>query len=741
MQKPSDSTSEAGVQSTFRQRTFIRRFVLAVFVLTLAAAACAGTAYAQNWSTEQMPDDFSGNLNDVVQTSDGAYAVGANGFVLNRTDQGWQEVITGGPMSNNNNLFGAGVTDDGDVLWFVGASGAIGRYDVTTGNLSDRSQPQDSSNNFNDVAVTGNADDADVYVAGDSGKIHYSLQNGEDQTWSSVEPQSGSAIPAIDFYGNRTGHAVDKNQFVLNTTDGETWGDIGISDTTETFVGLDSHAADDVWVSSDNGVVFRYDGSWTNNNLTSTTSFNDIEIDGGSGYVAGGGGEMWRYDGTGWSEENVDTGNNLNAVTIAGPEIAVGDSATAVVRNVPANYQLSNLNPQDETVSEDSNPIDVSVDVENTGGDTGGQDIRLEVSNTSGTQYTDTISGFEVDALSEETATFTDVPVDQLAVGDYTHTVSSDNDTVSGSITVQELQPNLDVHGFSAEFPDGTGSHDYGEVAITVEETEGVETENLEVTLEVEGDDSGAVFSETDSSESLQGGQTEFVFDVGVLDEDGYQATATADADNADSDSTTVDFEVSEQDSSDTGDTGDTDDSLDTGGIGGGDVNLPPAEFEAEVEVTPEEPEQGGEVEVEIEVENVGGQEGSADVELVGGDEVVSDTTVSLIPRSTETVELSTNPAASEFDVMVEDTTVESFSVEQTDDGDDSDDEDNEAEILSADTETGDTETGDTEAGDSNGDDGESEGGLPLAPAGAVLALAVLAVLAALARRQMDTEE
>ncbi len=105
------------------------------------------------------------------------------GVVLSRGAEGWRKELDGGPTGNGNgnDLYGAAVTDDGKRLWFVGASGAIGEYDVESGVLVDRSAPNDVTNNFNDVAVAGNADEADVYVAGDSGSIYYSFENGETQ--------------------------------------------------------------------------------------------------------------------------------------------------------------------------------------------------------------------------------------------------------------------------------------------------------------------------------------------------------------------------------------------------------------------------------------------------------------------------------------------------------------------------------------------------------------------------------
>ncbi|MEF8901623.1 MAG: hypothetical protein V5A25_10425, partial [Halovenus sp.] len=110
-----------------------------------------------------------------------------------------------------------------------------------------------------------------------------------------------------------------------------------------------------------------------------------------------------------------------------------------------APYELTNLDPATATVAEGDDPIDVSVDVENTGLDAGEQNLTLEVTDASGTVvYSDTIEDVAVDAGTTQTETFTDVPAGALAPGDYTHTVTSDDDSVSGSLTVETASPIAD---------------------------------------------------------------------------------------------------------------------------------------------------------------------------------------------------------------------------------------------------------------------------------------------------------
>lgn len=73
----------------------------------------------------------------------------------------------------------------------VGASVAVGECNVETGSLNDRSGPMDVTNNFNDVAVTGEEGEGNVYITGNSGKMYFSFENGEEGTCRAVT--SGAA--------------------------------------------------------------------------------------------------------------------------------------------------------------------------------------------------------------------------------------------------------------------------------------------------------------------------------------------------------------------------------------------------------------------------------------------------------------------------------------------------------------------------------------------------------------------
>ena len=294
---------------------------------TLTAATAAG---GDDWIVE--PTETDETLHDVVAADAGRFAVGDGGVLTAPGPDGWVTLRDGGPTGNGNDLYGAAVTDDGERVWFVGASGAIGEYDPAAETLVDRSAPMDNTNNYNGVAVTGSAGDADVFVAGDSGKIYYSFENGEDGTWEDVTPGSGSSLLEIDMYGSRSGHAIDTNGRVFTTDDGVTWESIGIEDADVTFHGLDSDAADDVTVSGGNGTVLTYDGAdWTPDVFGDTTLI-DVETDGDTGLAVGHGGVVQELTPDDRVVLDTPTGENLTAVDRGDDTVVVGASGTILRR-------------------------------------------------------------------------------------------------------------------------------------------------------------------------------------------------------------------------------------------------------------------------------------------------------------------------------------------------------------------------------------------------------------------------
>ena len=317
-----------------------RRTAIKAAGTAFVSATLAGRAAAEaEWRTEETPTD--GSLYDVAyaggdaSTDGNAYAVGQEGVILERTERGWEKVADGGVTGDGRNLLSVDVTDDGERLWFAGASGAIGEYDVATGNINDRGEPQDNTNNFKSIAVTGESGEANVYAADGSGSISYSFNNGRSGTYDSAAPGQGGGFPGIDFYDDRSGHVLNTNASVFETDDGTTYVRIGIPDTDNSLYGIDSDGSDDVWAVGGGGSVWRYNGAWRRTNI-GNLSLRDIEIEDESGYTVGESGRVFEYAAGSWNEDTTDTGQNLKGLALGSPNVAVGASGIAIVNDVPA---------------------------------------------------------------------------------------------------------------------------------------------------------------------------------------------------------------------------------------------------------------------------------------------------------------------------------------------------------------------------------------------------------------------
>jgi hypothetical protein len=319
-----------------------RRFLQLSGTAVAASALGTGTVSAESatWESVESPVDVT--LYDVEETARNTFAVGGSGIVVERTDEGWTKVVSGGPTGNGSGLYGADVTDDGKRLWFVGSSGAIGEYDVETGNLESHSAPNDATNNFMDVSVTGPAGDANVYVAGASGSVYYSFENGASGTWNYVTVGQGAGIEAIDFHDTRKGHLVNGNGKVFYTGDGTTWNPIGIANTDVSLYGIDSNAADDVWVVGGAGVVYHYkpdaEGTpkWFRTKI-GQPGLRDVETTDGDGYAVGNSGAIFDRANDSWSKDETPAGQNLKAVVDQKDnDVAVGSSGTIYETNPDA---------------------------------------------------------------------------------------------------------------------------------------------------------------------------------------------------------------------------------------------------------------------------------------------------------------------------------------------------------------------------------------------------------------------
>ena len=151
---------------------------------------------------------------------------------------------------------------------------------------------------------------------------------------------------------------------------------------------------------------------------------------------------------------------------------------------------------------------DVSVDVGNIGGVEGEFDVTLEI----GSAVTQTQSSGRVGAGANTTVTFIDV-TGSLATGSYPVTVSTDNDTVTGDLTVaQPAESALSGLNIAGQGPESTVTEGaLANLSVDVQNV-GEETGTFDVTLLI----NGAV--ETEQTNPLAGGESQTVTFTNVND-------------------------------------------------------------------------------------------------------------------------------------------------------------------------------------------------------------------------------
>lgn len=203
-----------------------RRFLVAGTGTVLAGAIGGLRTLVQEggWTTADAP--IEGAINDVVQSSQGPYAVGEGGVVLARRADGWEAVLERGPTVESNPLTGAGVTDDGEHVWFAEGSGVVGRYDAVDEELTDHSAPDGKTSTWEAVAVTGAAGEETVHFTNGSGEyLNGTVTDEGGVDWGEVvKPGGGSTAPGIDFVDSETGYIADTTSQVYETTDSATPG-------------------------------------------------------------------------------------------------------------------------------------------------------------------------------------------------------------------------------------------------------------------------------------------------------------------------------------------------------------------------------------------------------------------------------------------------------------------------------------------------------------------------------------
>lgn len=149
---------------------------------------------------------------------------------------------------------------------------------------------------------------------------------------------------------------------------------------------------------------------------------------GGSATVAVSGclGDDGDEEGDDGSEETDDTPDETDDTTDDGDENGVDEE--------PAFFEVGNLDPAD-TTTDLGDLLQVTVDVTNTGDESGTKDIELRVDDE-----TIATEALELAGGDSETVSF-EVETAELEPGEYTHSVWTDDDEAAGTLTLEEVVP------------------------------------------------------------------------------------------------------------------------------------------------------------------------------------------------------------------------------------------------------------------------------------------------------------
>ncbi|WP_323171154.1 hypothetical protein [Natrialba sp. PRR66] len=351
-----------------------RRDVLQFATASAATGVLAlGSAAAQTTETEwQQAESPTGKaLNDAVDTAAGPFAVGADGNVLARREDGWQTVVAYGPQARSRRLTGVDATDDGRAVWFVGGSGVIGEYDVETQTLTNYSAPNGKTSTWEDCTVRGTAGENErLYFVNGSGELLVGVRqdSGAIEYAEVSKPGGGSTIPAIDCHSRDAGHVCSTSQFVAETVDGgETWEQIGIDFAGGAFFDLASQGEQDVNVAAGSGIVYRYDGfRWTPHVVDDARrAVRAIDRDGADGLAAGDGGALYERQSAGqWRQYETELESKLEGVaTGSSYDVAVGDGGTILERAVDSGDSDDSDSDRNETNSTAVDTTALALDV------------------------------------------------------------------------------------------------------------------------------------------------------------------------------------------------------------------------------------------------------------------------------------------------------------------------------------------------------------------------------------------
>ena len=306
--------------------------------LSAALAGCGGVGgdRGSEWVRVDAPTEAT--LRDVVTAADGTYAVGEDGILLRRGDDGWSVVFDGGPAGAENGLRSAAVTSNGRAVWFAGDSGALGLYDVVAERVADFSAPEGRTSSWEAIGVGGLAGSERAVLVNSPGAFVRGRRDGADIEWTDLPaPGSGASVAAMDVTPLSYVYVCDTTGGVYESPDaGASWERIGIEGASVVFEDIVAIDAGHVDVAGGNGALFRYDGVGWERTTVGEQPIRALARDRHDALAVAAEERIYERTFDGWIDFDVaPVGDELLAIALGTPrtpQIAVGESGAILER-------------------------------------------------------------------------------------------------------------------------------------------------------------------------------------------------------------------------------------------------------------------------------------------------------------------------------------------------------------------------------------------------------------------------
>ncbi|GAB7093747.1 hypothetical protein JCM30237_08990 [Halolamina litorea] len=305
------------------------------------------------WRTADTP--FEVDLYDGELTPKGAYAIGEGGTIVADTGTGWHVVVEGAaPTADATSVRAMDSTSAGERLWMVGTGGSLACYDVSKGELFEYDYPVEMASVWEGIAISGDAgEEKGVAADGRGGILPFSV-DGHDVDWGTVDrPDENERIDALAASPDGIAYTIDTGGIAYKTTIKDGWSATGTVKPDTTFHDLDAWENERVYVSADDGCLYRYDNEpddWAPLGVTGGTGVVSIDLhDEGDGYpqMCALGADGALYERTGpeeWERTALPTDEPLIDLALGSPDLVVGANGTVLVRE--RNEEFHEEDPQ-----------------------------------------------------------------------------------------------------------------------------------------------------------------------------------------------------------------------------------------------------------------------------------------------------------------------------------------------------------------------------------------------------------